>query len=95
MTGPDKHDCTAKDHERFEAELLVQDQDVTRVATADVDESVANRLIRDLVDTEVVTPVPDQRVLVHEPSKTTFKSMIQLAVFHRGWTAARDDKTSG
>ena len=84
MTGPDRHDSTADDHERFEAELLAQDQDAARVATADIDESVAKQLIRDLVDTGVVTPVPDQRMLVHDPSGMKFKSRVQLAVFHRG-----------
>jgi hypothetical protein len=36
----------------------------------------------------VVTPVPDKRVFVHEPSGTAFGSSTQLAVFHQGWTAA-------
>jgi hypothetical protein len=90
MTDPDRHDSTADDHERFEVVLLAQDQDAARVATADIDESVANQLIRDLVDAGVVTPVPDQRVLVHETSGMKFKSTVQLAVFHRGWVTARD-----
>jgi hypothetical protein len=38
----------------------------------------------------VVTPIPDQRVLVHEPSSKPFESITQLAVFHRGWQAATD-----
>lgn len=37
-----------------------------------------------------VTPVVDQRVLVHEPSGAAFQSIQQLAVFHEGWTAAAD-----
>ncbi|MFC7137638.1 hypothetical protein [Halobaculum litoreum] len=35
----------------------------------------------------VVIPVPEDRVLVHEPSSTAFDSTMQLAVFHRGWTS--------
>ncbi|ELZ78877.1 MULTISPECIES: hypothetical protein [Haloferax] len=34
--------------------------------------------------------MPDERVLVHEPSDKAFDSILQLAVFYRGWTAARD-----
>lgn len=37
----------------------------------------------------MVIPVAEQRVLVHEPSGTAFDSITQLAVFHRGWAAAR------
>jgi hypothetical protein len=37
-----------------------------------------------------VTPIPDQRILVHEPSSKPFESITQLAVFHRGWQAATD-----
>ncbi|ELY62783.1 hypothetical protein [Natrinema versiforme] len=32
----------------------------------------------------------EKGLLVHEPSGTTFDLTTQLAVFHRGWTAARD-----
>jgi hypothetical protein len=43
------------------------------------------------IDTaDVVTPVPEDQVLVHEPSGTAFDSTTQIAVFHRGWTASRD-----
>ena len=34
------------------------------------------------------TPVVDQCILVYEPSGTAFKSLLQLAVFYKGWTAA-------
>ncbi|MFC7251706.1 hypothetical protein ACFQJ5_18035 [Halomicroarcula sp. GCM10025324] len=44
----------------------------------------------ELLDADVVTPVPEDRVLVHEPSGTAFDSPTQLAVFHRGWTTACD-----
>lgn len=35
-----------------------------------------------------LTPVVDQRILVYEPSRTAFESLLQLAVSHEGWTAA-------
>ena len=35
-----------------------------------------------------LTPVVDQRILVHEPSRTASKSPLQFAVFHEEWTAA-------
>jgi len=43
----------------------------------------------------VVTPVPGKRVFVHEPSGTAFDSSTQLAVFHQGWTAARNTDKEG
>lgn len=90
MTGPDIRDDTTDDHERFETELVAQDRDAARYSTADISERTARQLVSDLVDDGVVRPVPDQRVLVHEPSGEAFDSIRQLAVFHRGWTAARD-----
>ncbi len=51
---------------------------------------MARSLVDEIVDADVVTPVPEGRVLVHEPSGTTFDLTTQLAVYHRGWTAARD-----
>ncbi|ELZ68844.1 hypothetical protein C457_10551 [Haloferax prahovense DSM 18310] len=56
---------------------------------------MAQRLVNDLVDADVVTPVPEDRVLVHKPSGTTFVSTTQLAVFHRGWMAGRDADREG
>lgn len=91
MTGIDTFDDTIADDERIETELLAQDQDATSVSTADVHERAARRLVNDLVDDGVVTAVAGQRVLVHEPSGAAFNSIRQLAVFHRGWSAARDD----
>jgi hypothetical protein len=90
MPGPDPHDDTSRDYERFEKEQLAQDRDAARMDTADIDDPTAQRLVSDLVDPPVVTPVPEDRVLVHEPSGTAFDSTTQLAVFHRGWTANRD-----
>jgi hypothetical protein len=90
MDDPDPHDDTSADYEQFETELLAQNRDVTGVNTADIDDTTAQRLVSDLVDADVVTPVPEDRVLVHEPSATAFNSPTQLAVFHRGWTAACD-----
>jgi hypothetical protein len=90
MTGPDILDDTTDDYERLETELVAQDRDGARVSTADVDERSARRLVGDLIEDDVVTLVPDQRVLVHGPSGEAFDSITQLAVFHRGWRAARD-----
>lgn len=90
MDDPDPHDDTSADYEQFETELLAQDRGVTGVNTADIDETTAQSQINELLDADVVTPVPEDRVLVHEPSGTAFDSPTQLAVFHRGWTAACD-----
>ena len=93
MTGPDILDDTTDDYERLETELVAQDWDAARVATADIDETTARRLVGKLIEDDVVTPIPDQRILVHEPSSKPFKSITQLAVFHRGWQAATDADT--
>jgi hypothetical protein len=90
MAGPDPFDDTSADHEQLETELLAQDRDAASVATADIDDATARSLVDDLIDADVVTPVPEDPVLVHEPSGTTFDSSTQLAVFHRGWMAGRD-----
>jgi len=90
MPGPDPHDDTSRNYEQFEKEQLAQDRDAAGVDTADVDDATAQRLVSDLVDADVVTPIPEDQVLVHGPSGTAFDSSTQLAVFHRGWTAGRD-----
>ncbi|UTF55944.1 hypothetical protein [Natronosalvus rutilus] len=90
MTDSDILDDRSDDHERFESELLAQDRDAARVSTADVDETAVRHLVSDLVDDGIVTAVAEQRVLVHEPSGEAFNSIQQLAIFHRGWSAARD-----
>jgi hypothetical protein len=90
MKYPDIHDNTSADHEQLETELLAQGRDAESVATGDVDDTTARALVNDLVDADVVTPVPQDRFLVHEPSGTAFESTTQLAVFHQGWTAAHD-----
>jgi len=90
MTGPDAIDDTTADYDRLETELVAQDRDAARVATADIDETTAHQLVGGLVEDDVVTPIPDQRILVHEPSSKPFDSITQLAVFHRGWRAATD-----
>ncbi|EMA65359.1 hypothetical protein C470_00015 [Halorubrum distributum JCM 13561] len=95
MPGPDPHDDTSRDYEQFEKELLAQDRDAAGVDTADIDDTTAQRLVSDLVDADVVTSVPEDQVLVHEPSGTAFDSTTQLAVFHRGWTAGRDADGEG
>ena len=95
MTGPDSHDDTSADHEQFEKKQLAQDRDAAGVDTADVDDATAQHLVSELIDADVVTPVPEDRVLVHEPSGAAFDCPTQLAVFHRGWTAGRDADVEG
>ncbi|OLZ39317.1 hypothetical protein A6E15_18155 [Natrinema saccharevitans] len=95
MPGPEPHDDTSADYERLEKEQFAQDRDAASVDTADVDDTTAQRLVSDLVDADVVTPVPEDQVLIHEPSGTAFDSSTQLAVFHRGWTAGRDADAEG
>lgn len=63
---------------------------VVGVDTTAVDDATARNPVSELVDTDVVAAVPEDQVPVHEPSSTAFDSTIQLAVFHRGWMAARD-----
>ncbi|MDF9748255.1 hypothetical protein [Natrinema salsiterrestre] len=95
MPGPDPHDDTNSNYEQFEKELLAQDRDAAGVDTADIDDTAAQNLVNDLVDADVVTSVPEDQVLVHEPSGAAFDSSTQLAVFHRGWTAGRDADAEG
>jgi len=89
MADSDIHDDTSADYEQLEKALLAQDRDVAGVDTADLDDETAQYLVSELIDSDVVTAVPEDRVLVHEPSGTAFDSTTQLVVFHRGWTAAR------
>jgi len=58
MPDSDPHDDTSADYEQLETELLAQDLDAASVATADVDDATAHRLVNDLIDADVVTPVP-------------------------------------
>ena len=95
MATPDPHDDTSADYEQFEKELLALDHDAARVNTADIDDTMARSVVGDLVDGDVVTPVPEDSVLVHEPSGAAFDSTTQLAVYHRVWTAARDADVEG
>jgi hypothetical protein len=90
METPVSCDDTSADHERFEQALLAEDRDAAGLQTTDIDDATAQRLVNELVDAGVVTPVPEDRALVHEPSSTAFHPITQLAVFHRGWTAGRD-----
>lgn len=90
MVGPDRYDDVSRDHERFEKELLAQDSDAEQGVTEDIDETEARQIVADLVKAGMVTPVAEERVLVHESSGAAFDSIKQLAVFHRGWTAAYD-----
>jgi len=76
MAGPDPHDDTSADYELFEKALLAQDRDAASVATADVDDATARSLVDDLIDADVVTPVPEDRV--------PFTSRVALASTRRG-----------
>jgi len=95
MTGTDALDDASTDHEQFEVELVAQNQDTARVAVADIDHGRAHFLVNDPVDDDVVIPIPNERILVHEPSDKAFDSILQPAVFHRDWTAARDTDAGG
>ena len=88
MIDPNPIDDTTDDYRQFEARLVAHDQDATRVVTADIGDTTARQLVTDLIDSDIVTPIPGKQVFVHEPSGTAFDSSTQLAVFHRGWTAA-------
>ena len=76
LTGSDAFDDTSADHERFRAELVAQDQDAACVVVADFDDGRACSPVNDLVDDDVVTPIPDERIPVHEPSDEAFDSII-------------------
>ncbi|GAB3421872.1 hypothetical protein GCM10027435_26080 [Haloparvum alkalitolerans] len=95
MSRLDLHNDTSADYEQFERTQLAKDRDTAGGDTADIDDATAQRLVSDLADADVVTPVPENRALVHEPSGATFDSVTQLAVFHRGWTAGRDADREG
>ena len=90
MTDPNPIDDTADDYRRSEARLVAHDRDATHAVTADIGDTAARKLVTELIDNDLVTPVPGKRVFVHEPSGVAFDSSTQLAVFHRGWTTARD-----
>ena len=90
MTDSDVLDDTTADYERLETELVAQDRDAARVSTADIAETTARQLVGELIEDDVVTPTPDQRLLIHESSSMPFESITQLAMFHRGWQAATD-----
>ena len=85
----------SSDYEQFEQAQLAKDRDAAGVDTADVDDATVQNLVSELIDADVVTPVPEDRVLVHEPSGTAFDSSTQLAIFHHGWTAGRDADAEG
>jgi len=70
--------------------LLAQDRDARRPSIAGLDDEMAQGIVHDLLDAGTVTLVVDQCAPMHEPSGAAFESMLQLAVFHEGWTAAMD-----
>lgn len=90
MTGSDAPDDSSDDRDRFETGLLAQDRDLRCGTKADIDQDTARQFVTDLFETEVVFPVPEERLLVHDASGEAFESIIQLAVYHRGCTAASE-----
>ena len=63
-------------------------------STADLDDETALRWF-EASSMPGLTPVVDQRILVYEPSRTAFESLLQLAVFHEGWTAGPRRRRGG
>ncbi len=68
MPDFDPHDDTSADHEQFEKALLAQERDVVGVDTQDIDAMTARSLVDDPIDADVVTPIPEECVLIHKPS---------------------------
>jgi len=95
MIDPNPIDDTTDDFRRFEARLVAHDQDPTRVVTGDIGDSTARQLVTDLINRDIVTPIPGKQVFVQEPSGIAFDSSTQVAVFHRGWTAAHNADKDG
>jgi len=92
MTAPDRHADTSNDAECFEREQLARDADQARRRTDDQTKSEARKLIADLLEDDTVAAVPTDRLLVHEPTDAVFEDVVQLAAYHRGWEAGRDDE---
>lgn len=90
MTGSDRYDDTSDDAERFEHNQLARDRD-HGLQTDDLTEADARTLIADLLEDDTVVAVPTDRMLVHAPTNTVFEDVVQLAAYHQGWEASRDD----
>jgi hypothetical protein len=69
MTDLDKYDDASRDHERFKKELIAKDRDATRIKTDNINETEARKLVADLIEVGVVTPVAEHRVLVRDPTQ--------------------------
>ncbi|GAA0291437.1 hypothetical protein [Halarchaeum salinum] len=91
MTAPDRHADTSNDAECFERKQLARDADQVRRRTDDLTEADARELIADLLEAGTVVAVPTDRLLIHEPADAVFEDVVQLAAYHRGWEAGRDD----
>jgi len=52
---------------------------IARVSTADIDERRAHHFMSGLIEDDMVTPIADQRVLVHEPRSEAFESIFENA----------------
>ncbi|WP_435180984.1 hypothetical protein [Halorussus sp. AFM4] len=88
---PNLHDDTSTDYKRFERRQITHDQDCNNRQSTEtfdaIDESQARQIVLELLECDIAIPVEEEQVLYHEPSGKSFKSDLQLAVFHKGWTA--------
>lgn len=85
----DQHDSTHTDAADAERRAVAEDADLTAGGESPllIDESQAVNIVRDLRAEGIVEAIPEDQLLVHTPSGTTFKSDKALAYFHEGWTA--------
>lgn len=85
----DQHDSTHTDAVDAERQAVAEDADLTVGGESPllIDESQAANIVRDLRAENVVEAIPEDQLLVHTPSGTTFKSDKALAYFHKGWIA--------
>lgn len=85
----DRRESTHDDAERAERRALAKDADEQQAAgkVILIDESKAHEQVQHLMSTGVVEAVPDEQLLIHQPSGHAFKSDTALAYFHEGWTA--------
>lgn len=85
----DFNDSTHTDAENAERRALAEDADARTNGYSPliIDESEATDRVRDLCAEGTVDAIPEEELLVHIPTETTFKSDQALAYFHEGWSA--------
>ncbi|WP_159663592.1 hypothetical protein [Halobaculum saliterrae] len=86
--------CTARDR-LLGSSVVARGSDGSFYILIDDDLSLVVLWLESCLLSNIVTPIPEDQVLVREPSGNTFDSTTQLAVFHRGWTAGRDADAEG